>query len=137
VTRRHRVLKLSAAGRVQLTDPGLRERTAALAWLGTTAAERQVAESALCALWSKPRLREDLRDLVHPVLAAGFTRSEGGALEGADAERLLWRLWHVGQELGYLERDRSGDAPISLSATGRPAALTALRLLAEGPRDRI
>ncbi|MFE7840986.1 hypothetical protein ACFU53_34495 [Streptomyces sp. NPDC057474] len=40
--------------------------------------------------------------------------------------------------LGYLdERERSIDALISLSTTGRSAALATLRLLAEGPRDRI
>ncbi|MFJ7593074.1 hypothetical protein ACIQZO_38000 [Streptomyces sp. NPDC097617] len=137
VTKRHRVLKLSAAGRVQLTDPRLREHTAALAWLGTTAAERQVTESALCALWAEPRLREDLRDVVHPVLAAGFTHGDGTAMEGTETERLLWRFWHTGRELGYLEPERSSGAPISLSATGRPAALAALRLLAEGPSGRI
>ncbi|MCY0933303.1 hypothetical protein [Streptomyces sp. H34-S4] len=136
VTKRHRVLKLSAAGRVQLTDPRLREHTAALAWLGTTAAERQVAESALCALWAEPRLREDLRDVVHPVLAAGFTHGDGTAMEGKETEQLLWRFWHIGRELGYLEPERSSGAPISLSATGRPAALAALRLLAEGPSGR-
>jgi hypothetical protein len=38
VTERLRTLKLSAAGRAQLTDHQLRQRTAALAWLGTTAA---------------------------------------------------------------------------------------------------
>jgi hypothetical protein len=138
VTKRHRMLRLSAAGRAQLTDHRLRQRTAALAWLGTTAAERQVAECALSALWAEPRLREDLRDAVHPVLAAGFTHGDGTAMEVNDTERLLWRFWHTGRELGYLdERERSIDAPISLSATGRPAALAALRLLTEGPRDHI
>ncbi|MFG2997271.1 hypothetical protein [Streptomyces sp. NPDC048340] len=137
VTKRHRVLKLSAVGRVQLTDPRLREHTAALAWLGTTAAERQVVESALCALWAEPRLREDLRDVVHPVLAAGFTHGDGTAMEGKETERLLWRFWHTGRELGYLDPERSIDAPISLSATGRSAALAALRLLAEGPSGHI
>ncbi|MBT2487741.1 hypothetical protein J7E96_04170 [Streptomyces sp. ISL-96] len=138
VTKRHRTLKLSAAGRAQLADHQLRQHTAALAWLGTTAAERQVAESALCALWAEPRPREELRDAVHPVLAAGFSHGDGTAMEEKDTERLLWRFWHTGRELGYLdERERSIDAPISLSATGRPAALAALRLLAEGPRDHI
>ncbi|MFJ9379402.1 hypothetical protein [Streptomyces sp. NPDC101455] len=116
----------------------MRQHTAALAWLGTTAAERQVAECALCALWAEPRLREDLRDAVHPVLAAGFSHGDGTAMEEKDTERLLWRFWHTGRELGYLdERERSVDALISLSATGRSAALAALRLLAEGPRDHI
>ncbi|MFJ9889413.1 hypothetical protein ACIQRW_26610 [Streptomyces sp. NPDC091287] len=116
----------------------MRQRTAALAWLGDTAADRQVAEYALCALWAEPRLHEDLRDAVHPVLAAGFTHGDGTAMEAKDTERLLWRLWHAGRELGYLdERERSVDAPISLSATGRSAALAALRLLAEGPRGRV
>ncbi|MFE9922140.1 hypothetical protein ACFYQA_11270 [Streptomyces sp. NPDC005774] len=138
VTKRHRTLKLSPVGRTQLTDHQLRQHTAALAWLGTTAAERQVAESALCVLWAEPRLREDLRDVVHPVLALGFTHGDGTAMEAKDTERLLWRFWHTGRELGYLdERERSIDALISLSATGRPAALAALRLLAEGPRDHI
>ncbi|WP_433399558.1 hypothetical protein [Streptomyces sp. CA-146814] len=138
VTKRHRTLKLSAAGRAQLADHQLRQHTAALAWLGTTVAERQVAECALGALWAEPRLREDLCDAVHPVLAAGFTHADGTAMEVKDTERLLWRFWHTGRELGYLdERDRSVDAPISLSATGRLAALAALRVLAEGPRDRI
>ncbi|MCX4590270.1 hypothetical protein OG819_10995 [Streptomyces sp. NBC_01549] len=138
VTKRHRTLKLSPAGRALLTDHQRRQYTAALAWLGTTAAERQVAESALGALWAEPRLREDLRDDVHPVLAAGFTHGDGSAMEVKDTERLLWRFWHTGRELGYLdERDRSVDASISLSATGRSAALAALRVLAEGPRDRV
>ncbi|MEV6534174.1 hypothetical protein AB0M86_32025 [Streptomyces sp. NPDC051639] len=138
VAKRHRVLKLSAAGRAHLADHQLRQRTAALAWLGTTAADRQVAECALGALWAEPRFREDLRDAVHPVLAAGFTHGDGTAVEVKDTERLLWRFWHTGRELGYLDqRERSIDAPISLSATGRPAALAALRLLAEGPRDHI
>lgn len=138
VAKRHRMLKLSAAGRAHLTDHRIRQRTAALAWLGTTAADRQVAECALGALWAEPRFREDLRDAVHPVLAAGFTPGDGTAMEVKDTERLLWRFWRTGRELGYLdERERSIDAPISLSATGRPAALAALRLLAEGPRDRI
>ena len=138
VTKRHRTLRLSAAGRAQLADHRLRQHTAALAWLGTTAAERQVAECALGALWAEPRNREDLRDAVHPVLAAGFTHGDGTAMEVTDTERLLWRFWHTGRELGYLdERDRSVDAPISLSTTGRSAALAALRVLAEGPRDRI
>ncbi|MCX4784581.1 hypothetical protein [Streptomyces sp. NBC_01264] len=136
VAKRHRVLKLSAAGRAQLADPRLRERTAALAWLGSTAAERQVAESALCALWAEPRLREDLCDVVHPVLSASFARSDG-PVEVTETERLLWRFWHTGRELGYLEQERSPDAPISLTATGRPAALTALRLLAEGPHGHL
>jgi hypothetical protein len=97
-----------------------------------------VAECALGALWAEPRFREDLRDAVHPVLAAGFTHGDGTAMEVKDTERLLWRFWHTGRELGYLDqRERSIDAPISLSATGRPAALAALRLLAEGPRDHI
>lgn len=138
VTKRLRTLKLSTAGRSQLTDHQLRQHTAALAWLGTTAAERQVAECALRALWAEPRLRDDLRDVVHPVLAAGFTHGDGTAMEAKDTERLLWRFWHTGRELGYLdERERSIDAPISLSATGRPAALAALSILAEGPRDHI
>ncbi|MGW3950813.1 hypothetical protein ACWEKM_07595 [Streptomyces sp. NPDC004752] len=90
------------------------------------------------ALWAEPRLREDLRDAVHPVLAAGFAHDDGTAMEVKDTERLLWRFWHTGRELGYLdERDRSVDAPISLSTAGRLAALAALRVLAEGPRDRI
>jgi hypothetical protein len=137
VTKRHRTLKLSAAGRAQLMDHQLRQHTAALAWLGTTAAERQLAESALCALWAEPRPRADLRDAIHPVLAAGLTHGDGTAMEGKDTERLLWRFWHTGRELGYLEPERSIDAPISLSATGRPAALAALHFLAEGPRDHI
>ncbi|MFD4256472.1 hypothetical protein ACFWR9_02285 [Streptomyces sp. NPDC058534] len=138
VTKRLRTLKLSAAGRAQLTDHQLRQHTAALAWLGTTAADRQVAECALGALWAAPRLREDLRDAVHPVLAAGFTHGDGTGMEVRDTERLLWRFWHTGRELGYLdERERPVDAPVSLSATGRPAALAALRILAEGPRDHI
>ncbi|MEU2994573.1 hypothetical protein ACPCAJ_29145 [Streptomyces griseoincarnatus] len=138
VTKRHRTLKLSAAGRVQLTDHQLRQHTAALSWLGTTAAERQFAECALGALWPEPRLRRDLRDVIHPVLAACFSRGDGAAMEVEDTERLLWRFWHTGRELGYLdERERVIDAPISLSATGRPAALAVLRLLAEGPRDHI
>jgi hypothetical protein len=71
----------------------------------------------------------------HPVLAAGFTHGDGTVMEAKDTERLLWRFWHTGRELGYLdERERSIDAPISLSATGRP---TALSLLAEGPCDHI
>ena len=82
-------------GRAQLTDHKLRQHTAALAWLGTTAAERQVAE---CALWAEPRPREDLRDAIHPVLAAGFTHGDGTAMEGKDTERLLWRFWHTGRE---------------------------------------
>jgi hypothetical protein len=132
------MLKLSTAGRAHLTDHQLRQHTAALAWLGTTAAERQVAECALGALWAGPRLREDLRDAVHPVLAAGFTHGDGTAMEVKDTERLLWRFWHTGRELGYLdERERSVDAPVSLSTTGRSAALAALRLLAEGPREHI
>ncbi|WP_340377129.1 hypothetical protein U5640_19985 [Streptomyces sp. SS7] len=137
VTKRLRALKLSAAGRAQLTDHQLRQHTAALAWPGTIAAERQVAESALCALWAGPRLREDLRDAVHPVLDAGFAHGDGTGMEAKDTERLLWRFWHTGRELGYLEPERSIDALISLSATGRSAALAALRLLAEGPRDHI
>ncbi|MFI2373425.1 hypothetical protein [Streptomyces sp. NPDC018833] len=138
VTKRLRTLKLSAAGRAQLTDHQLRQHTAALAWLGTTAADRQVAECALGALWAEPRFREDLRDAIHPLLAAGFTHGDGTAMEVKDTERLLWRFWHTGRELGYLdERDRSIDVPISLSATGRPAALAVLRLLAEAPRDHI
>ncbi|WP_327344216.1 hypothetical protein [Streptomyces europaeiscabiei] len=137
VTKRLRTLKLSAAGRAQLTDHQLRQHTAALAWLGTTAADRQVAECALGALWAEPRLREDLRDAIHPVLAAGFTHGDGTAMEVKDTERLLWRFWHTGRELGYLEPERSIDALISLSTTGRSAALAALRLLAEGPRDHI
>jgi hypothetical protein len=52
-------------------------------------------------------------------------------------ERLLRRLWYTGRELGYLERERSIDALSSLSTTGGPAALAALRLLAEGPGDQI
>jgi hypothetical protein len=97
-----------------------------------------VAESALGALWAEPRLRENLRDAVHPVLAAGFTRGDGTAMEVKDTERLLWRFWHTGRELGYLdEREQSIDALISLSKTGRSAALAALRLLAEEPRDHI
>jgi hypothetical protein len=71
------------------------------------------------------------------VLAAGLTHGDGTAMEGKDTERLLWRFWHTGRELGYLEPERSIDAPISLSATGRPAALAALHFLAEGPRDHI
>ncbi|MFF3328946.1 hypothetical protein ACFYWX_05200 [Streptomyces sp. NPDC002888] len=137
VTKRLRTLKLSAAGRAQLTDHQLRQHTAALAWLGTTAADRQVAECALGALWAEPRLREDLRDAIHPVLAAGFTHGDGTAMEVKDTERLLWRFWHTGRKLGYLEPERSIDALISLSTTGRSAALAALRLLAEGPRDHI
>ncbi|MEV6955207.1 hypothetical protein [Streptomyces sp. NPDC051183] len=96
-----------------------------------------MVESALCALWAEPRLREDLRDVVHPVLAAGFTHGDGTAMEGKETERLLWRFWHTGRELGYLDPERSIDAPISLSATGRSAALAALRLLAEGPSGHI
>ncbi|MER5356894.1 hypothetical protein [Streptomyces sp. NPDC002785] len=79
----------SECGRAQLADHQLRQHTAALAWLGTTAAERQVAESALCALWAEPRPREDLRDAVHPVLAAGFTHGDGTTMEEKDTERLL------------------------------------------------
>lgn len=138
VTKRHRTLKLSVAGRAQLVDHQLRQHTAVLAWLGTSAAERQVAECALGALWAAPRLREDLRDAVHPVLAAGFIHDDGTAMEVKDTERLLWRFWHTGRELGYLdERDRSVDAPVCLSAAGRSAALAALRVLAAGPRDRV
>lgn len=93
---------------------------------------------AECALWAQPRPREGLRDVVHPVLAAGFTHGDGTAMEAKDTERLLWRFWHTGRELGYRdEREVSIDAPISLSATGRPAALAALRLLAEAPRGHI
>ncbi|WP_030588261.1 hypothetical protein [Streptomyces anulatus] len=137
VTKRHRTLKLSVAGGVQLADHQLRQHTAALAWLGTTVAERQVAECALGAPWAEPRLRGDLCDAVHPVLAASLTHDDGTVMEVKDTERLLWRFWHLGRELGYLdERDRSADAPISLSATGRFAALAALRVLAEGPKGR-
>lgn len=72
------------------------------------------------------------------MLAAGFTHGDGTVMEGKDTERLLWRFWHTGRELGYLdERERSIDALISLSTTGRSAALATLRLLTEGPRDRI
>jgi hypothetical protein len=71
------------------------------------------------------------------VLAAGLTHGDGAVMEAKDTERLLWRFWRTGRELGYLEPERSIDAPISLSATGRPAALAAVRLLAEGPRDQI
>lgn len=88
-------------------------------------------------LWVEPRLREDLRDAIHPVLAAGFSHGDGTAMEAKDTERLLWRFWHTGRELGYLESERSIDALISLSTAGRSAGLAALRLLAEGPRDHI
>ncbi|MCX4963823.1 hypothetical protein OHA98_03120 [Streptomyces sp. NBC_00654] len=71
------------------------------------------------------------------MLAAGFTHGDGTAMEGKDTERLLWRFWRAGRELGYLEPERSIDAPISLSATSRPAAPATLRLLVEGPRDHI
>lgn len=158
VTKRHRMLKLSVAGRARLTDHQLRQHTAALAWLGTTAADRQVAESALCALWAEPRPREDLRDAVHPVFAASFTHGDGTAMGAKDIERLLWRFWHTGRELGYLDaRERSIDAPdlpvrhrppgrpaalaaLAARPPGRPAALAALAalgLLAEGPRHHI
>ncbi|MGK4580362.1 hypothetical protein [Kitasatospora sp. HPMI-4] len=133
LTKRHPLLKLNAAGRAHLADPELRQRTAALAWLGATPADRQTAEAATCALWHGPLPHEQLQHTVHLVLATAFCGRDGHPLDPEDTQRLLWRWLHTGRELGYL--DRGARQSIALTATGRPAALKALNCLAEAPRS--
>lgn len=87
--------------------------------------------------WSQAASQTHRARAAHPVLAAGFTHGDGTVIEGKDTERLLWRFWHTGCELGYLESERFIDALISLSTTGRAAALAALRLHLSAPQRAV
>ncbi|WP_431684176.1 hypothetical protein [Kitasatospora sp. KL5] len=134
LTKRHRIVKLSSAGRMHLTDPEVRQNTAVLAWLGTGRAQHQAAEAAACALWPGPLPHDELEDTVHRVLDASLCHADGTPVTRDDTGRLLWQWLHTGRELDYLHRDRGPGQPTALTATGRPAALALLRQLAQAPR---
>ncbi|MCX5233549.1 hypothetical protein [Streptomyces sp. NBC_00233] len=134
LTRRHRTVKLSAAGRTHLTDPELRQNTAVFAWLGADRAQHQAAEAAACALWPGPLPHDALEHAVHHVLTASLRHADGTPITHDDTLRLLWQWLHTGQEMGYLHRERSFRQPTALTTTGRPAALALLRRLAQAPQ---
>lgn len=134
VTRRQRNLKLSARGRELLVDPVALQATAAAAWAGSDPRVTLVAEAATWALWQDEKTVEQLVDAVHPVLAAAFTHRDGSPVQAAEAGQYLWQWLHLGRALGYLEHSDRYPRLFTLTAPGRPAALTALRHLADAPR---
>ncbi|MFG2995930.1 hypothetical protein [Streptomyces sp. NPDC048340] len=134
LTKRHRKLTLTARGRQHLADPALLQTTAAQAWFGD-GVTADLAEAAAAALLGGERTLDELTTAAHTLAAEAFTLADGSAPSPDDIRHFLWKWLRPGEALGFLAyRDRRRST-ITLTAPGRAAALTALRLRAHAPRS--
>ncbi|MFE7245669.1 hypothetical protein [Streptomyces sp. NPDC057580] len=133
LAKRHRKLALTARGRQHLADPALLQATAAHAWFGN-GVRAELAEAAAAALLDGELTLDDLTAAVHTLAAEAFTLADGSAPRPDDTRHFLWQWLRPGEALGFLAyRDRRRST-LSLTPTGRAAALTALRARAHAPR---
>ncbi|MFI8102091.1 hypothetical protein [Streptomyces sp. NPDC086023] len=134
LAKRHRKLALTSRGRQHLADPVLLQTAAARAWFGD-GVTADLAEAATTALIEGERTLDELATAAHSLAAEAFTLADGSAPGPDDIRHLLWMWLRPGEALGflrYLDRRRSS---VTLTATGRAAALTALRLRAHAHRS--
>ncbi|MGW2369909.1 hypothetical protein ACWCZ5_30585 [Streptomyces sp. NPDC001667] len=133
LARRHRTLSLTARGRQHLTDPALLQATAATAWYSDHDFTTTIAEAATEALLHGERTLDDLTDSAHTLAAEAFTRTDGSTPAPDDTRHFLWQWLRPGEALGFLTHTDRRHSTITLTATGRAAALTELRRRAHAP----
>ncbi|MFJ5154023.1 hypothetical protein ACIQCF_21010 [Streptomyces sp. NPDC088353] len=133
LAKRHRKLALTARGRQHLADPALLQATVARAWFGD-GVRAELAEAAAAALLNEELTLDDLTGAVHALAVEAFTLAAGSAPQPDDTRSFLWQWLRPGEALGFLPyRDRHHSA-LSLTPTGRAAALTELRARAHAQR---
>lgn len=133
LAKRHRKLALTARGRLHLADPALLQAVAARSWFGD-GVRAELAEAAAAALLDGELTLDDLTSAVHTLAAEAFTLADGTTLRPDDTRHFLWQWLRPGEALDFLAyRDRRRST-LSLTPTGRAAALTALRARAHAPR---
>ncbi|MGW2189949.1 hypothetical protein, partial [Streptomyces sp. NPDC001719] len=137
LARRHRTLSLTARGRQHLTNPALFQATAATAWYSDHDFTTTIAEAATEALLHGERTLDDLTDSAHTLAAEAFTRTDGSTPAPDDTRHFLWQWLRPGEALGFLTHTDRRHSTITLTATGRAAALTELRRRAHAPHHTL
>lgn len=101
----------------------------------SASARTPLAEAAAAALLGGERTLDDLTKAAHTLAAEAFTLADGSAPGPDDIRHFLWKWLHPGEDLGFLAYRDHRRSTVALTATGRAAALTALRLRAHAPRS--
>jgi hypothetical protein len=136
LTKRHRRLTVSAAGKAALTTPGRLDSLAAAAWFGPTEFVAAVGEVAAGLLLQRQFGVDELIVALWTAVAPRFRAHDGGQPERRDVEYAYYEWLRVGRSLGYVvETFRLGERE-HLTSAGRSAAIAGLRARAHGPRFR-